>query len=121
MTPYFDDLLNVPYKAHGRDKNGYDCYGLVIECCRRINAPIPDVWYEADNLPADSAEAYIQNGLNVRKIPTAQKNSIVEMEYNGNLHIGFMVDRDNVIHTTQRGVRITPIFYCKAYAFYEVI
>lgn len=26
----FEDLLGVPYKLQGRDKNGFDCYGLVI-------------------------------------------------------------------------------------------
>lgn len=117
----FDDLLNVPYKAHGRDKNGFDCYGLVIECCRRAGKELQDVWYEADSLPSDAAAEYVAKGLAVKHISSPQKHCVVEMEYGGNLHIGFMVDRDNVIHTTKRGVKITPLFYCNVHCFYEVV
>ena len=39
---YYNDLLGAKYKPHGRGDGGYDCYGLVLECCRRAGTPIKD-------------------------------------------------------------------------------
>ena len=40
----YDDLLNIPFKKFGRDKNGFDCYGVVMECCKRAGTPLRDLY-----------------------------------------------------------------------------
>lgn len=118
----FDDLINKPYKVHGRGPGGYDCYGLVIECCRRAGTPLLDLWYDVPGMESGTAESeYINKGLNVRKIDKVKKGCLVEMEYNGKLHAGYMIDRDHVMHTTERGVKVTCLPAVKVKAFYEVL
>lgn len=39
------DLLSVPYKKNGRDLNGFDCYGLVIEVSKRFGHILRDFEY----------------------------------------------------------------------------
>ena len=39
------DLLGVPYKKNGRTLNGLDCYGLVIEVCKRFGHKLRDFDY----------------------------------------------------------------------------
>lgn len=116
----FDDLIGVPYKPHGRNKEeGFDCYGLVIECCKRAGTPLMDLDYSVSELPDSEAAKYAAKmNLTIKK--GSRPGYLCEMEYNGNLHLGYMVDRWNVLHATQKGVRLTYIGACKAKAFYKV-
>ena len=54
----YDDLLNTPFKRRGRDKNGFDCYGAVLECCRRAGTPLIDVFSEIESIPAERINDY---------------------------------------------------------------
>lgn len=117
----YDDLLNVPYKHGGRDKDGFDCYGLVIECCRRNGTPLRDFFKDIESLNADEVDGYVRKGLNVREIGAPKAGCIVEMEYRGKAHVGFMAERDLIIHATlDKGVRATHPALVRATAFYEV-
>ncbi len=117
----YDDLLNVPYRHGGRGKDGFDCYGLVMECCRRNGTPLRDFFRELDELDAEDVDDYIAKGLNVREIDRPEVGCIVEMNYKGKAHIGFMADRGVILHaTTDRGVRTTSPALVRAAAFYEV-
>mgnify|MGYP002858060111 CR=1 FL=1 len=116
----FDDLLEVPYKAHGRTKEeGFDCYGLVIECCRRAGTPLADLDYSVSSLPDCEAAKYAKR-MNVRQIPCARPGALVEMNCEGALHLGYMIDRNNVLHMTRRGCKLSCLAACKVSAFYEV-
>ena len=55
----YDDLLNVPFKRFGRDKSGFDCYGVVMECCKRAGTPLKDLYGGIVDLPAESVNDYI--------------------------------------------------------------
>ncbi len=42
----YTDLIGIPFKNRGRDLNGFDCYGLVIEIYKRYGINLPE--YTAD-------------------------------------------------------------------------
>ena len=49
---YYEDLLTAKYKPHGRGEDGYyDCYGLVLECCRRAGKKLIDPFKKYIHLP----------------------------------------------------------------------
>lgn len=117
----YDDLINAPYKVHGRGNGGYDCYGLVIECCKRSGTPLRDMYYDVKKLEIDRLNDYISGGLNIRKIDKPVTGCLVEMEYKGDLHAGFLVDRNIILHATYNGVKTSTPAAVKIHAYYEVI
>ena len=117
----YDDLLNAPYKHGGRGKDGFDCYGLVMECCRRNGTPLRDFFKDIESLDADDVEGYVRRGLNVRKTDAPRPGCVVEMEYRGKAHVGFLAERGVIVHATfDRGVRTTHPACAKITAYYEV-
>lgn len=117
----YDDLLTAHYAPHGRgDGGGFDCYGLVLECCRRAGTPLNDPFRAYIHMQA-GAETALKNDLNVREIPAPKAGAIVECMTGENLHVGYMVAADKVLHITQTGARVTHIRAVNARRFYEVI
>lgn len=117
----YDDLLNIPFKKFGRDKSGYDCYGLVMECCKRAGTPLCDLYNGIVDLPAGQVEEYVKGGLNLRRIDEPKIGAIVYSLYQGNAHVSYLVEKDKVIHATNKGVKITMLQFMRPLAFYEVI
>lgn len=118
----YDDLLNIPFRKFGRDKNGYDCYGVVMECCRRAGTPLKDLYGDIVDLPAEKLNDYISGGLNLRRISGPKTGAVVLSIYKGNIHVGYIVERGLVLHATiDRGVKISPLAALRPIAFYEVI
>lgn len=118
----YDDLLNIPFKKFGRDKNGFDCYGVVMECCKRAGTPLKDLYDDIVDLPVDKVNDYISGGLNVKQIKEAKIGAIVYSIYHGNTHVGYIVERGKVLHATiDKGVKITPLIAMHPIAFFEVI
>ena len=113
----YEDLLIVPFKENGRDADGMDCYGLVIECCTRAGTPIVDIVYGngSENL-AD----YIRS-MNVYEISGPVKGAILQCTLDGDLHIGYLIDKKTCLHMTYSGVRVTPIAALKNKRYFEVI
>ena len=106
MTININDLIGVPYKDHGRSKDGMDCYGLAIEVLRRYGYKLDDVYYEnhdltlcEENLPT----------LNVSPIDQVCEGAILEMQYEDYIHIGVCISRKEFIHMTRTGCRINHI------------
>ena len=116
----WDDLLTVPYKAHGRTISGMDCYGLVLECCKRAGTPLNDIRYGCDHVPSDTLSFYTRK-VNVCPIESAQSGAIVECEYSGNLHVGYLIDKKTVLHMTSSGMRVSPLLALRKARFYEVV
>ena len=55
----YSDLIGVPFKNRGRDKNtGLDCYGLVMEVYKKIGIQLPE--YYADWNNAEKINGIIQ-------------------------------------------------------------
>ncbi|MBR0318896.1 MAG: C40 family peptidase [Spirochaetia bacterium] len=118
----YDDLIGIPFRQFGRDKSGMDCYGLVLECCRRSGRNLIDLRRGLESLPADLINDYISRGMNVRQIRRPEPGCIVCTAYRRSLHIGYMTDRQNVLHATfDKGVRLSPLAVMRPIAFYEVI
>lgn len=42
MMMKYDDLIGIPFVDGGRDANGYDCWGLVMELYRRQGYQVND-------------------------------------------------------------------------------
>ena len=118
----YDDLLNIPFKKFGRDKSGFDCYGVVMECCKRAGTPLKDLYGGIVDLPAENVNDYISGGLNVRQIEEPKIGALIYSIYHGNTHVGYIVERGKVLHaTTDKGVKISPLAVMKPIAYYEVI
>lgn len=113
----YEDLLIVKYKENGRDENGMDCYGLVLECCERAGTPIPDIVYGNDSA---TLPEYIRT-LNVQEIGFPVKGAILQCTLDGDLHIGYLIDKKTCLHMTYSGVRVTPIAALKNKRYFEVI
>ena len=106
MTININDLIGIPYKDHGRDLNGMDCYGLAIEVLRRYGYRLNDVSYEnhdlelsAENIPT----------LNVTPIDEPREGALLEMQFNNALHVGVCINKREFIHMTRTGCRINQI------------
>lgn len=99
----FYDLLGVPYKKGGRDKDGFDCYGLVIECYYRMGISLPskeDDWKASNSLKM----GFVKHDI---ILPA----DIIEIDDNN--HVGVAINGKHFIHATiNRGVVVSPI---KAY------
>ena len=118
----YDDLLNVPFKKFGRDKNGFDCYGVVMECCKRAGTPLKDLYGDIVDLPADRVNDYISGGLNVKEIPAPKVGGLVYSIYKSNVHVGYIVYRGLVLHATiDKGVKLSPLAALHPIAYYEVV
>lgn len=118
----YDDLLCVPFKKGGRSKDGLDCYGLCIELCRRCGKTLPDFATFCTISPKNDTQKRKEFNHYVKEIPQAKKYALVEyLNDDGEIHIGFLLDKKTYIHATYCGVRITPLFALKNPKFYEVV
>lgn len=118
LTISYEDLIGCKYKDHGRSKTeGFDCYGLIIELTRRMGTPLRDVWYEDHNLELADKNAPTLNVVRTDKIDAG---TILEMQFNDELHIGMAVNSKQFIHTTRSGVRVSPIGSIKIIGLYNV-
>ena len=110
-----NDLIGVPYKDHGRDLDGLDCYGLALEVMRRYGKHLDDVVYNDHSLSLSDKYAPT---LNVTSTDTPAEGVLVEMEYKNSLHIGVCLNNREVIHATKTGVRVSPISILKIRGLY---
>ena len=116
----YEDLLTVPWKSKGRNINkGLDCYGLVLELCRRNGTPLIDITEQPPY--TDNSLQSIQTEVNLKKIQTPSKGCIMQCFWEGVLHVGFMLDAKTVIHMTDKGARTAPVFVFNNPQFYEVM
>lgn len=115
-----DDLLGKPWKMNARGPDAYDCYGLVIECCKRAGTPLLDLKYCKEMNQKGCEELGKISGVNLKKIASAKAGCLVEIDLYDTMHIGYMLDNYNVLHTTKSGVKCTNIKRLCPIGFLEV-
>lgn len=110
-----DDLLGIPFKLHGRDISGYDCYGLVIEVERRLGHKMVDLYtiYESGNneKALDENVRNIIYGCKLVKA-TEPKFGDILFFYDSKYricHIGVLLEKDDFIHCDADGVKISQL------------
>lgn len=118
---YYNDLLGAKYKPHGRGDGGYDCYGLVLECCKRAGTPIKDPFQKYEHLPVGAEMLYINDYNNIKEINAPKAGAIAECKTGENLHVAYMVTPQLAIHITQKCCRVTHIRALNPIRYYEVI
>lgn len=101
---YYQDLLTVPYKKAGRNIDGMDCYGFLIECFKREGKILKDL----RAIPEGDIEEYISH-INVLELNEYKKGCGIQFTISGKLHVGYMIDKRTVLHMTDKGVKYSAI------------
>lgn len=105
----YRDLIGVSFAYGGRGPLTYDCYGLVMECHRRLGVEIPD--YRSPEVLREIAslmntERYRWKQVAVKTdegaIPSSalQPGRLLEIRINGHAcHVGFIHKPRKFLHT----------------------
>lgn len=103
MIWQFQDLIGVPYVLGGRLPGpGTDCFGLVVECCRRLGRPIPDPFTSAPCV-VDVKQWITERmgGWQPTTLPVA--GGIVELRSEQHpAHIGFLMSDVEFLHSLKQ-------------------
>lgn len=110
---FIDDLLGIPYKLHGRDARGYDCYGLVIEVLKRFGFELDDL----DSYTKETLSKCFKNETNkiilknnLKRVSEPKESDIVLFFDRGiGSHVGVCLGKNKFIHCDALGVRITSL------------
>jgi len=109
------DLIGIPYKIHGRDENGLDCFGLIWLIAKRKGTPIKDPFYKGfDPSLMDMAEyvGLIKTDFFI--------GCVLEIEKDNRIHLGYSIDNERMIHCTHNeGVIVEEIVKYKVKGYYK--
>jgi hypothetical protein len=105
------DLQAVPYLPVGRTMDGLDCWGQVLEACRRMGWPVPPDPMEAAASPSARAEIFARHLDPSAWQPSAPRDGAVAFSPSmaRALHAGIMI-AGGLLDTSQgQGARWTPL------------
>lgn len=110
----FTDLVGCKYKLHGRDENGFDCYGLVLEVEKRFNNFLPDFDYESytNEYFNDKAVSVIKMG-SALKVNSYCEGAILLFGKGLKDHIGVYIGDGWFIHCNKKGVHLEKVSLLK--------
>jgi len=119
------DLIGIPYKPHGRDKSGMDCYGIVIEVLHRKGITVPDVFYKDTTMENNKLVLEIlEKGIPNTKVDKPEEGAIVEILVMGQpSHVGVCLGDRTFIHALKKiGVVIESLsrYQNKIKGYYRV-
>lgn len=105
----YQDLIGVSFAYGGRGPATYDCYGLVMECHRRMGVTIPD--YRSPEVLRDIAAMIDAEKYRWRQVATKPDDGLIpmsvmepgrvlEIRVNGlACHVGFIHRPHKFLHT----------------------
>lgn len=113
----YEDLLGAPYREGGRDKDGLDCWGLVLEVFRRLGHALPDPGVTTADIEggrADPFAAYSASDDWERAMPPFQVFDVILFKPEGGGHVashaGVYVGERKILHATDTaGVCTQPL------------
>ena len=103
------DLIGVKYKLHGRDKNGMDCYGFVLEVEKRMGKIMPDFDYSTLNDDFFSSKSTKEiDCSHAVLVDDFIEGALVLMHGTGDIknHIGVYIGDGYIAHCDFRGVHL---------------
>jgi len=117
------DLLGVPFKVHGRGKDGLDCWGLAMEVFGRYGVKLPDCWYDCLNDRTEIRER-LSETVRYERIAAEKEPCLLLIKVDGNpCHVAVYIGEGYMIHATRRyGVAIEPIgrYRARIEGYYDV-
>jgi hypothetical protein len=110
------DLVGLPYKLHGRDESGLDCFGLIWLIAKRNGTPIKDPVYKG----FDPSLVKLANYAGLKQIDNFETECVLEIEKDGRLHLGYSIDEERMIHCTHNeGVIVENIKNYQVKGYYK--
>lgn len=103
MIDVVQDLIGVPYRLGARLPGpATDCFGLVVECCRRIGRPIPDPYMSAEGTV--EVKQWIAARLHGwRRCGGPVVGGVVELLGSDQpAHVGFLVSETQFLHSLEK-------------------
>ena len=110
------ELVGIPYKHNGRDKDGFDCLGLVWYVYTQMGIPFPkgdglpieDDWYETD--PDRYLKGLLGLGLDAKE-PLRPLDLVYFRIINDAVtHSGVLITDDRFLHVLEgRTVQLTRL------------
>lgn len=99
MVPV-DDLLGLPYQLGARlPGSATDCFGLVVECCRRAGRPIPDPFVSSEQ-PTDVRGWIAERLGGWRLCAEPVPGGVVELRSGEAVgHIGYLLNEVEFLHS----------------------
>ncbi len=103
MIEVVQDLLGLPYRLGARLPGpATDCFGLVVECCRRIGRPIPDP-YASSEQPCDAKQWIAARLAGWRRCEGPVAGGVVELiGVEQPAHVGFLVSPTQFLHSLKK-------------------
>lgn len=115
MGVFIDDLLGLSYKVGGRDKSGFDCYGLAIEVLRRFGFEMSDLFTtykkeDTTNLLTENYQVVVKKDSLLKKENAEEGDILLFYDDKGRAcHLGVFLKNDSFIHCDSLGVRISKL------------
>ena len=129
LPAWVASLIGIPYEAHGRTREGCDCYGIVRLALAEMGKALPPFAFDYD--AADRAEEarLIDTGLpliGAAKIEVPELGDIVLMRFLGiTSHVGLYVGGKMILHITKGKASCiepidSPLIASRIVGFYRV-
>ncbi len=103
MIELVQDLVGMPYRLGARLPGpATDCFGLVMECCRRIGRTIPDP-YQSSERPMDVKQWIADRLDGWRPCQAPVAGGVVEFRsHDQPAHVGFLLSATDFLHSTKK-------------------
>lgn len=100
MIAMVQDLIGVPHRIGARLPGPEtDCFGLVVECCRRLGRPIPDPFVSSP-VPMDAKQWIAERLSGWRPVDHPIPGGVVELRCAEHpAHVGFLLSAQEFLHS----------------------